>query len=111
MTSTDIATLVRDAVKTYEYPRVQATIGTLWSAERVANELQLLRDSLVEPSQRTLHTHTQPDDVAWLVAIEAGVPVYFSEVRGEFGLGNLGVDESITDWGVYGDLVGTFMAR
>jgi hypothetical protein len=111
MTSSDLATLVRDAVKTYDYPRVQATVGTLWSASRVANELQLLSASLVEPSQRTLHIHKQPDDVAWLVAVERGVAVYFSEVHGQFGLGGLGPDGSITDWGVYGDVVGTFMAR
>ena len=37
--------------------------------------------------------------------------VFFREPRGEFGLGKFQADDSIRDSEVYGDFVGTFMAR
>ncbi|HEY9227490.1 MAG TPA: hypothetical protein VIP11_12625 [Gemmatimonadaceae bacterium] len=111
MTSEQLAAQLRSEIDAYEYPQVEGTVGTLWTTERVAEEIALLRDSLLRPSRRTLHIHEQPDAVVWLVAAERGVAVYFDERRGEFGLGRLEADGSIQDWAVYGDLVGTFMAR
>jgi len=46
-----------------------------------------------------------------MVACMNSVAVYLDESRGDFGLGGLSPEGHITDWGVYGDLVGTFMAR
>ena len=111
MTREQLAAQLREEIDSYEYPQVEGTVGTLWTQERVAGEIALLRESIVEPCQRVLHVYEKPDEVVWLVAAEREVAVYFDESRGEFGLGSLAADGSIRDWGVYGDFVGTFMAR
>ena len=111
MTSQDLAVQLRAEIDAYEYPRVDGTVGTPWTPERVADEIALLRQSLVAPSRRTLHVYERPDATVWLVAALHEVAVYFDEERSEFGLGSLRSDDSISDAGVYGDLVGTFMAR
>ena len=111
MTSQDLTAQIRAEIEAYEYSRVEGTVGTLWTPERVAGEITLLHQSLVEPRQRTLHNYEHPDKVVWLVATITDVAVYFDEARGEFGLGRIETDGSIRDWAVYGDLVGTFMAR
>ena len=111
MTSQELAAHLRNEIDAYEYSRVEGTVGTLWTAERVEAEMALLRQALVEPARRTLRIHERPDETVWLVATVDEVAVHFDEGRGEFGLGSLQVDGSVSDWGVYGDLVGTFMAR
>ena len=111
MTSQEVADLATETISNYVYPTVEGTVGTPWDADRVADELALLRQCLVEPTLRTLHVHQRPFAHVWLVAVQEDVAVYFDEQRGEYGLGSLAVDGSITDWGVYGDLVGAFMAR
>jgi hypothetical protein len=111
MTGQELATQLRGQVDRYNYPRVGGALGTFWTPERVAHEIALLREALVEPSQRKLCVYERPDETVWLVATLDEVAVYFDEARGECGLGSIQVDGSIKDWGVYGDLVGTFMAR
>jgi len=81
------------------------------TAQRIAEEPDRLRQRLVEPSVRTLPVHEKPDERVWLARARGEVAVYFDESRSEFGLGGLGADGSIRDRGVYGDLVGAFMAR
>jgi hypothetical protein len=109
--SQDFAARLRAEIDSYEYPRVEGTVGTMWTAQRIAEELDLLRQCLVTPTRRTLHVYGKRDEDVWLVALQGSVAVYFDESRDEFGLGSLEVDASIRDWGVYGDFVGTFMAR
>jgi hypothetical protein len=111
MTSQELATRVGEEVDAYEYPRVDGTVGTLWTPERIAGEIALLRAALVEPARRILHIYEHPDRTVWLVAALDKVAVYFDEGRSEFGLGALAIDGSVTDSEVCGDLVGTFMAR
>ena len=65
--------------------------------QRIAEELDRLRQRLVEPSVRTLHVHEKPDERVWLATARGEVGVYFDESRSEFGLGGLGADGSIRD--------------
>jgi hypothetical protein len=112
MTSSDVVRVVREALDSYRPPlTAEETIGTPWSLERIQDKLRLLRDALVLPSQRTLRVYEQPNAQVWLVAVDDNDAVYYDEFRKEFGLGGLKEDGSITDWGLYGDLPGTFMAR
>ena len=111
MTSEELATQLLDEVDHYDYPRVEGSFGAFWTPERVAEEIALLRGALVQPSQRTLHVYERPNEIVWLVASLDEVAVYFDEVRGECGLGSIQSDGSVKDWGIYGDFVGTFMAR
>jgi hypothetical protein len=111
MTSEEVALRLREEVDAYEYPHVEDSVGTFWTPERVAAEVALLRESLVEPSPCILHVYEHPEETVWLVATDGDVAVYLDEARSKFGLGGLEADGSIRDWGVYGDLVGTFMAR
>jgi hypothetical protein len=111
MTSQELAIQLRDEVDRYDYPRVEGILGALWTPERVNVEIALLRNALVEPSQRTLHVYERPNETVWLVAALDEVAIYFDEARGEYGLGSIQPDGSVRDWGVYGDLLGTFMAR
>jgi hypothetical protein len=112
MTSSDVGRVVREALEAYRPPLTAgATVGAPWSLDRIEDELCLLREALVLPSLRTLHVHQQADEHVWLVAVEKTNAVYYDESREEFGLGGLKDDGSIADWGLYGDLPGTFMAR
>ena len=112
MTASDVVRVVREAIDSYRPPLTsETTIGTPWSLDRIETELRLLNSALVLPSRRVLHLHEQPDAQAWLVAVDGEYAVYYDEVRAEFGLGGLEEDGSISDWGIYGDLPGTFMAR
>ena len=57
MSSQDPTAQLRADSDAYEYPRFEGTVGTLWTRERVTGEIALVRQSLVEPSRRTLHIH------------------------------------------------------
>jgi hypothetical protein len=112
MIASDIVRLVHEALDTYRPPLTGAeTVGTPWSLNRIQEELRLLREALVLPSLRTLRVNQQPDEAAWLVAVSDNDVVFYSESRAEYGLGKLEADGAVTDWGIYGDLAGTFMAR
>jgi len=112
MTGSEVASLVQAAINAYSYPRpARGLLGEPWTPERIAGELQLLRESLVLPTRRTLLIHQRAPEEVWMVACINRVAVYLDESRGDFGLGGLSPEGHITDWGVYGDLVGTFMAR
>jgi hypothetical protein len=63
MTREQLAAQLREAIDSYEYPQVEGTVGTLWTPDRVAGEIALLRQSIVEPSQRVLHIYEKPDEV------------------------------------------------
>jgi len=112
MNASEVRRSVEAAIADYRPPLTDAElVGTPWDRSRIDEELALLRAALVLPSTRVLHVHERPEERVWLVAVEHEVAVYFDEVKGEFGLGSLRPDGAITDWGLYGDLVGTFMAR
>ena len=112
MTANDVARVVKEALASYRPPlTAEETLGTPWSLDRIQEELRLLKAALVLPSRRTLLAHEQPDAEAWLVALDGEYAIYFDEPSGEFGLGGLQEDGSISSWGIYGDLPGTFMAR
>jgi hypothetical protein len=117
MNRESVTALVARALDSYEYAPASDTLGTPWSAERVADEIRLLRESLVEPNQRLIRRHppevpTECEQQLWVVAItNDDFVLFFDEVLQEFGLavqGGGGLPASI---GVYGDLVGTFCSR
>lgn len=92
MTSQQLAAQLSHTIDSYEYPRVDGTVGTLWTSERVADEVARLRQALVAPTRCTLHVSERPDETVWLVAALDKVAVYLDDGRGEFGLGGLGAD-------------------
>lgn len=112
MTSREIAYAAHHAIDTYEYPAgSEGLMGGLWDPSYVQEELLRLRDALVVPSRRRLLLHGHAPEDVWLVAVDQAVAVYFDERMVAYGLGSLSPNGEISDWGVHGDLVGTFMAR
>ena len=116
MRADEIATLVERQISEFRYSPPEGTIGTPFSAERVASELELLRASLVRPKLATVEIGApdpEPHRQLWLVTrtLENGYLVVFDPSSQRFGLAVAGESTPPQTVAVWGDLVSTFMAR
>ncbi|HVJ15786.1 MAG TPA: hypothetical protein VM686_10095 [Polyangiaceae bacterium] len=103
----------RRELAAFRYEPPAGTIGIPWSSERVDAELETLRSSLVRPERVTVEflEPTPTRRVLWRVTrdLANGYFVALDPESRQFGLVVHG--EPSQDAGVWGDLVGTFMAR
>ena len=117
MTREDVVAHVAHELASYDYVAGPGLVGRPWPPERVAGELDTLRAALVPPRRATLHVEAsagQPSRTtdAWVVAEAAeGTVVAFEPGAGTFWLVEDHGPAGLTTYGVFGDLVGTFMAR
>jgi hypothetical protein len=116
MRADEVNALVQREIAEFRYEPSDDTIGTAWSAERVASEIELLRASLVQPQLTTVEIG-DPDPGSnrqlWLVTntLENGYLVVFDPEAQVFGLAVAGKAPPPQTVSVWGDLVSTFMAR
>ncbi len=117
MDSHQVASIVARELDTFEYSPSPDTIGTPWSAERMAKAVSELREALIEPEQRPITRHppevrAQSSQNLWVVAVtDDGFLLFFDPSVREFGLALEAEGGLPVSIGVYGDLVGTFCAR
>jgi hypothetical protein len=116
MRADEVAALVEREISAFRHNAPEGTIGTPFSAERVASEIALLRESLVDP--RLAPVDIGPPDVGrhrklWLItrSLENGYLVVFDAESERFGLAVIGEQGPPQTVSVWGDLVSTFMAR
>lgn len=105
----------------YSAPRKANTIGALWDLERVARELDTMRNLLVEPYE----TEYDCDDAlipvdlrlpqgkrrAYAVAEDDCYRLLFDEDAGDFVLVEQSADGTWFSWGIRGDASTSFLAR
>ena len=117
-----IELLIRETLAGYRHepPRRSNTIGTRWSADKVADRVERLRKCLVEPYLQRFELRESRAQCAaaeptfadyWVVAESDGYLEWFDPTSGEFGLGQR-VEDHIMPISieVRGDLVGVFCA-
>ncbi len=116
MRADEVRALVDRQISEFRYNPSEETLGSPFSSERVASEVDLLRASLVQPQLAMVEiglpdpgTHRQ----LWLVTrnVENGYLVVFDPESQRFGLAVSGDDPPPQTVAVWGDLVSTFMAR
>ena len=116
MRAEEVVALVDRELSGFVYSPPEGTIGSPFSPERVAREIDLLRESLVPP-RLVAAANGQAESVAtqelWQVTcpVDRGCVVVFDAGALSFGLAFLAGDSLPQTIGVWGDLVGTFMAR
>ena len=117
MRAEEVEALVQREISEFRYEPPEGTIGVPCSAERVASEVEVLRAALVHPQLATVEIADSgspgPQRQLWLVTrtLENGYVVVFDSESRAFGLavgGKTGPPQTVAVWG---DLVGTFMAR
>src|SRR4051812_2326253 len=112
MQANDIVVLVRKELDAYRPAlTTQETLGERFSVDRELAEIAKLKESLLLPSQRRMKGSSSQEREVWLVATADEYVVFLDASRREYGLGVLEPDGTVRDVEVYGDLVGTFMAR
>jgi hypothetical protein len=116
MRAEDVSALVERQISEFRYNPPRETIGTPFSPERVASEIQLLRESLVQPQLATIEIDPpdgEPQRKLWLITrtLENGYLVVFDPGSQRFGLAVAGENPPPQTVAVWGDLVSTFMAR
>jgi hypothetical protein len=117
MRASDVKALVEREIGDYRYDPPEDTLGIPWTSERVASELGILRESLVEPrlAEVEIADNASPGPVRqlWIVtrSLDNGYLVVFDPESRDFGLaveGEIGPPQTVAVWG---DFVGSFMAR
>jgi hypothetical protein len=115
-TPEDIAALVEREISGYVYgPPDFRPIGTLWSTERVREELARLRESLVEPrlirvmNRDDYRNHHEIE--CWVVAYADDYCVVFDPEASEFKLAAGTPDALPETVAISGNLPEVFMAR
>ena len=117
MTREDVAAHVAHELAGYDYVAAPDQVGRPWPPERVAGELEMLRAALVPPRQATLQVEASAElpsrtTDAWVVAEAAdGTVVAYEPNAGTYWLVEDQGPAGLTTYGVFGDLVGVFMAR
>jgi hypothetical protein len=117
MTREDVAAHVAHELASYQSVGGPGLVGRPWPPERVAGEIETLRAALVPPRRAMLHVEAWAGEAsrttdAWVVAEAAdGTVVAFEPGAGTFWLVEDHGPAGLTAYGVFGDLVGTFMAR
>ena len=116
MKKKDVVRVVTRALDSFEYRPASNTIGTPWSADRVAAEIDKLRSCLVDPELRPVRR--EPPEVAtkvvqdlWIVAVTDAASVFYDPSADEFGLAWDETSGQLFSINVCGDLIGTFCAR
>jgi|LFEF01.1.fsa_nt_gb hypothetical protein len=104
----------------YETPPQGTTVGTPWSKELIAAELEKMRPCLIDPFLTEClvqDTHDQlnadPPIVrnCWVVAIDGSYGLLFDPEAGDFALACQSPSREWGTIGVRGDAVTTFLAR
>lgn len=119
MTSDDVAQLISQELATFtcEPPSREGLLGVPWSKERMAQEIEALRQALVEPTLASVELADDPTARTtrrlWVVTRpdENGYILIFDPDTTRFGLavrGSSGPPETVAVWG---DLVSTYAAR
>ena len=119
MTSDDVAQLIFQELATfiYEPPSREGLLGVPWSKERMTQEIEALRQALVEPTltsveladdpkartTRCLWVVTRPDANGYILVFDPDTTRFGLAVRGSSG-----PPETVAVWG---DLVSTYGAR
>ena len=119
MTSDDISQLIRRDLDAFDYepsPR-NGLLGIPWSKERMAHEIDSLRQALIDPKLVSValadHPRTSSTRSLWVVtrSDENGYVVVFDPDANRFGLATVGSTGPPETVGVWGDLVTTYAAR
>ena len=122
LSASDVADIVAESLaRGRSAPAASGTtVGTPWSTEKVAEYVELLRQSLVPPRlERFVLSETYAQVQAkspvraeyWVVAERGGYVEWYDRATKEFGLGQASSDGmGLVSIGVRGDLVGVFCA-
>jgi phosphoserine phosphatase len=123
MNPSDLQRFVLDEMQkylqTFEAPLPGTTLGTPWSRDKVAAELETMRSLLVIPyeasyvcgdSPNTLKL-TEPQKKAWVVAADGSYKLLFDPEAGDFVLVHASREGTLASWGIRGDASSTFLAR
>ena len=117
MRADEVKALVEREIAGFRYGPPEGTIGTTWSSERVAFEVETLRASLIDPQLVTVEIADSgspgPRRELWVVTctLENGYLVVFDPESQTFGLAVGGERPPPQTVAVWGDLITTFMAR
>ena len=121
MTKEELKELVATEIQNFRYEAPRNAIGKPWPEEKVRSKLKELRDALVEPYQEEIElesTELEPClsppriEKLWVVANDGkSFKVVYHEFTASFGLATYGSKGIPSTIGVWGDFVGTFMAR
>lgn len=121
MTKEDLKELVAAEIRNFHYEVPHKALGKPWPEEKVQSKLEQLRNALVEPYQEAIeldstevepHLNPPRTEMLWVVADDRErSKVVYHEATESFGLAVYGDKGMPTTVGVWGDLVGTFMAK
>ena len=122
MNPSDLQRLVLDEMQKYlqgfEAPLPGTTLGTPWSRDKVAAELETMRTLLVAPYEATYLCGDPPDALkntesqkkGWVVAADGSYKLFDPEA-GDFVLVHASQEGTLASWGIRGDASSTFLAR
>jgi len=121
LTADELERTTRETITSYRYEAPAHSYGVAKSEEWVRQQIDQLRECLVQPSLQEFVNHDAleivdggPPSTArfWLVAEEAsGGVVFFDEAAKEYGLGRRDPAGRLETVNVRGALVGVFLAR
>ncbi len=121
MNKEDLKKLVQKEVSEFKYAVPDESIGNPMPDEKVKAHLLELKASLVEPYREKIELQDTIEQIGaktpvysdvWIVADDRkSYKVFYDEKEQIFGLAKYTPDNFPATVNVYGDLVGTFMAR
>ena len=123
MTSEEIKNIIETELNEFLYqePEKGSTLGTPWSADKVASYIPKLKAALVEPYLQRMelgetyaHAISEKSEYAeyWVIAEDGGYFEWYDPLTKEFGLAQKSTldAEQFISIGVRGDLVGVYCA-
>jgi len=123
MNPSDLQRFVLDEMRRYldgyESPAPSTALGTPWTKDKIAIELEAMRSLLIEPYESSYlcggaidATNNPPrQKPAWVVASDGIYRLLFDPEARDFVLAHASGEGKLSSWGIRGDASSTFLAR